>query len=422
MEDRLLREQGVGRPKVRDDPDVRLPHLLARIGAGFRREAASRVNGGKGGKAELLTELEILRPVARSGMDQPRVLGHDSIGGNHPVDPFPLRGLLIGKLRAKRVDICEPHEVAPFLRLDDGVFRHPGAGHDVGHRALHEPDVLRLLPVGNLHLRVPEVGMHRDRQIGRKGPRGRGPDQEGFVRLALEAEFDIDRWIRFVGVLDLGVRERRLASGTPLDRPERLVDPVAFVGAFQRPPGRLDEFVADRHVRAVPIQPDAERLELFRHLLQEVRRIGPAGVHELLDAELFDLLLVRDPEGLLDLDLDREAVHVVARLVPHVVAAHPVIADDEIFDRLVQDLSEVNRSGRIRRAVAEKEILAFLPSDDGLPIDLRPLPEFLDPLLHLEWSIRLLRLLDHRSPAPGDSGHPRLLHRLEKRSTIWVAI
>ncbi len=264
--------------------------------------------------------------------------------------------------------------------------------------------------------------MRRDREIGGKGPRGRGPDQEGFVRFAGDAELDVDRWVRFVGVLDFGVREGRLASGTPLDRTERLIDPVAFVGAFQRPPGRLDEFVADRHVRAVPIQPDAERLELFRHLLEEIRREGPARVHELLDAELFDLLLVRDPEGLLDLHLDREAVHVVAWLVPDVVAAHAVIADDEIFDRLVQDLSEVNRSGRVRRAVAKKEILAFLPGHDGLPIDPRPVPEFLDLSLHLEWSIRLLRLLDHRSPAPGDSGRPRLLHRLEKRSTIWAAI
>src|SRR5207245_5876198 len=186
-----------------------------------------------------------------------------------------------------------------------------------------------------------------------------------------------DRWIRFVGVLDVAVRARCLAAETPLDRPERLVDPVAFVGACHRPPGRLDEFVADRHVRAVPTQPDAERLELFRHLLQEVRRIGPAGVHELLDAELFDLLLVRDAEALLDLDLDRETVHVVARLVPHVVAAHPVIADDEIFDRLVQDLSDGNRSGRVWRSVAEKEILAFLPTDDGTPKALRPLPESL---------------------------------------------
>src|SRR5207245_11744908 len=118
-----------------------------------------------------------------------------------------------------------------------------------------------------------------------------------------------------------------------------------------------------------------------------------------------------------DLHLDREAVHVVARLGPNVLAAHAVIADDEIFDRLVQDLSEMDRSGRVRRAVAEKEVLTFLSDRDGLMVNLRAVPEFLDLPLHLEWSIRLLRLLDHRSPAPGDSGHPRLLHRLEKRST-----
>src|SRR5713101_7110438 len=71
MEDRLVCEEGVGRPEVRDNPRIRLPHLLARVGACVRRETASRVDGGEGGKAELLTELEILRPVSRCRMDEP---------------------------------------------------------------------------------------------------------------------------------------------------------------------------------------------------------------------------------------------------------------------------------------------------------------------------------------------------------------
>src|SRR5437867_3562628 len=102
------------------------------------------------------------------------------------------------------------------------------------------------------------------------------------------------------------------------------------------------------------------------------------------------------------------------------VAAHPMVADDEVLDRLVQDLTEVNGSGRKRRAVAEVEILALLPGRDGLLVDLRSVPEFLDLPLHLTWSVRLLRLLDHRSPAPGESGPTRLLHRLEERAMFSV--
>src|SRR5207245_6405804 len=165
----------------------------------------------------------------------------------------------------------------------------------------------------------------------------------------------------------------------------------------------------------------AERLELLRHLLEEIHREGAARVHELLDAEVLDLFLIRDAERLLDLDLDRETVHVIARLVSHMVAAHPMVADDEVLDRLVQDLTEVDGSGRKRRAIAEVEILALLPSRDGLLVDLRSVPELLDLPLHLWWSVRLLRLLDHRSPAPGESGPTRLLHRLEERSAYLAS-
>src|SRR3989441_9751697 len=155
------------------------------------------------------------------------------------------------------------------------------------------------------------------------------------------------------------------------------------MGMFQRPPGRLDEFVADRHVWSVPVQPDAERLELRGHFLQEVRGEGPAGVHALLDAELLDLLLFRDAKALLYLDLDRKAVHVIAGLVPDVVAPHPMVADDEILDRLVQDLTEMNRSGRVRGAVAEIEVFPFLSRRDRFLVGLRAAPEFLDLPLHL---------------------------------------
>src|SRR3989454_11962379 len=260
------------------------------------------------------------------------------------------------------------------------------------------------------------------REIRGKRPRGRGPDEEGFVRLPTHSELDVDRGIRFVGVLDFGICERGLAPRTPLDRSQRLVDPVALVGVFQGPPGRLDEFIADRHVRAVPVHPDAEGLELRGHLLQQILGERAARVHELLDAELLDLLLVRDAEGLLDLHLDREAVHVVARLVTHMVTSHPVVADDEIFDRLVQHLTEVDRSGREWRAVAEIEILAFLPRGDCLLVDLRPAPEFLDLPLHLKWSVRLLPLLDHRSPFPGKPAPRDFFLASRNRPPIWPAI
>src|SRR5207249_10500784 len=176
-----------------------------------------------------------------------------------------------------------------------------------------------------------------------------------------------------------------------------------------------------------PVHPDSEGPELVRHPVEEVEGERATGRDKLLDPEVLDLLLVRDPQGLLDLDLDREAVHVVARLISDVVAAHPAEAEDRVLRRLVQHLAQVDRSGRERRPVAEVEILSLRTRLDRLRVNLRAVPELLDLLLHLEWSIRFLRLLDHRSPAPRDSDHreasssprsgdPPIRHSLLKRA------
>src|SRR2546426_5259870 len=383
VDDRLLREQRACGTEVRDDPRIRFPHTLARVRPGVISEMAPGVHGRECGEAQLLTEFEVLRSVAGGGVHEPGVFRDHRFRRDHLVDPLPFHAFLVRELRPKRMEVGEPDQVAPLLRLDDGIFGDTAAGHDVGHRALHDPDVLRLLAVGNLDLRIAEVGVRRDREIRGERPRSRRPDQQGLVRLAGDTELDVDRGIRFIGVFDFGIREGRLAPRTPLYRSQRLVDPLALVGVFQGPPGRLDELIADRHVRAVPVQPDAERLELRGHLLQEIRGEGTAGVLEILDAELLDLLLVCDAEGLLDLDLNRKAVHVVARLVPDVVAPHPMVADHEILDRLVQDLTQVNGSGRVRRPVAKIEVFPILSRRDRFLVGLRPAPEFLDFPLHL---------------------------------------
>ena len=329
------------------------------------------------------------------------------------MDPRARDGALVWELRTQRVCVLESDQVASLLGLDNRVLGDASAWQDSGDRGFQEPDVLRLAVAAHLDLGVGEFGVRRDREVRGERPRCCGPNEEGLVGPLQERELDVDRRVRLVGVLDLGIREGRLISRAPLRGTQRLVDPAALVGPLERPPCALDPVVPDRHVRALPIQPDPEGLELRRHLVQEVEGEGPARVHELLNPELLDLLLVCDAEGLLDLDLDRKAVHVVARLVPDVMSAHPLVADHEILDRLVQDVPEMDRPRREWRSVTEVEVFVFLPGGHRFRVDLRPLPEFLDLPLHLAWSVRLLRLLDHRSPAPrGRRATAGLLHRL----------
>src|SRR5207244_12367906 len=112
------------------------------------------------------------------------------------------------------------------------------------------------------------------------------------------------------------------------------------------------------------------------------------------------------------------AVHVVPGLVSDVVAAHPAEAEDRVLRRLVQHLAQVNRAGRKRRPVAEVEVLSLRTRRDRLRVNLRAVPELLDLLLHLEWPVRFLRLLDHRSPAPGEFGPPRGFFIASERRSV----
>ena len=161
-----------------------------------------------------------------------------------------------------------------------------------------------------------------------------------------------------------------------------------------------------------PVQPDAELAELVRHLAQEVEGEVAARRHELLDAEVLDLAFVRDPERLLDLDLDRQAVHVEPCLIAQVEPLHPPPSDDRVLDRLVQRVSQVDRGGRVRRSVDEVEIFAGLAELPRLLVRLRAPPKLADPLLEVQRVVVLrrhagtLQLVDvvpgaHLQPGPG---------------------
>src|SRR5439155_5056393 len=133
MDDRLLGEQRLGGAEVRDDLRIRFSHALARIRPRVLGEVASGVHRGEGRQAQLLAEFEVLGSVAGSGVHEPRVLGDDRFRRHDLVDPFPFDAFLVREFRPEWMEVREPDQVAPLLRLDDGIFRHPAAGHDVRH-------------------------------------------------------------------------------------------------------------------------------------------------------------------------------------------------------------------------------------------------------------------------------------------------
>ena len=77
---------------------------------------------------------------------------------------------------------------------------------------------------------------------------------------------------------------------------------------------------------------------------------------ELGDAERLDLLLAADAELLLDLDLDRQAVRVPARLSRDTEALHRAMAAEEILDRAREHVMDARPAVRRRRTFEEHEV------------------------------------------------------------------
>ena len=83
-----------------------------------------------------------------------------------------------------------------------------------------------------------------------------------------------------------------------------------------------------------------------------------AGAHELVEAVLLDLALRVQPERLLDLDLDPQALAVEAVLEPLVAAAHRLVALEEVLQRPAPRVVHAHRVVGRDRAVDERERLA----------------------------------------------------------------
>ena len=108
--------------------------------------------------------------------------------------------------------------------------------------------------------------------------------------------------------------ERRAAARAVGDDLVALVQPPVVPDLAQRPPDRLDVVVGERHVGVVEVDPEADPLGQPVPVLDVAEHRLAAALVELGDPVGLDLGLRGDPELLLDLELDRQAVAVPAGL------------------------------------------------------------------------------------------------------------
>ena len=266
-----------------------------------RQEAAGLVDRRQHRQAVHARELEVLGARARGDVDDPGALvERNLVPRDHAVWGPCLRGqILEGRV------VLEPDEVL--------------AGNDVVVLAalLGQPPAAVAKPVLGVRL-------DRGRDVCRQRPRRRRPDDQRLALAVDEREAHVERRmlelavVLLAGLLVLG--ERGAAARAPLGRAVALVEPLARVALLQEAPDVLDVRVREGEVVVAPVHPHAEALRLLGHHADVARDALLAALRELGDPVVLDLALRVEPELLLDLDLDPEALAVEAVLVALVVA------------------------------------------------------------------------------------------------------
>ena len=262
-----------------------------------------------------------------------------------------------------------PGELAQHLGLLAEDVRDEVAGQD-------EP------VAAALHERVGDVGVHRGRDVADQRPRRGGPDGErdgpglavragraGFAggagaalrhlrgRLGSEREAHVDGVLGdvLVALRHLVAADGRAAARAVVHHLVALVEQALVPDLPQQPPDRLDVAVGVGVVRVVQVDPEADALGEPLPLREVRGHALLAELVELGDAVGLDLPLAVDAQAALDLELDRQAVRVPARLARHSVAAHGLVAREEVLEDARDDVVRARPAVGGRRPLVEHE-------------------------------------------------------------------
>ena len=151
-------------------------------------------------------------------------------------------------------------------------------------------------------------------------------------------------------VLDLGLGQRRAVVDAPVDRLQSAIDEALFkeaVKGLQRA-----RFVVAGHglVGRIPAAKAANALKLRGLQVDVFLRVGAAGLQNGRNRHL----KLFAAQVLVHLDLDGQAVAVVAGDVGSVESGHGFGFDDEILEAFVEGVAQVNGAVGVRRAVVEQ--------------------------------------------------------------------
>ena len=207
------------------------------------------------------------------------------------------------------------------------------------------------------YCRILEFGVKRDRKVCRKSPRSRCPDNEvhllsfKLLEFVDEREFYIDRRRLVVVIFDLCLCKRRFAACAPVNRFFRLEKSARFNDFRELMSDAAFVFRVKSDIGMFPVSQNTDAFEAFALSIDPVHRELLALFQKLAFRHLFALRT----ELFGRFELDRKTVAVPAWNEGGVKPRHIFELYDKILESFIENMTVVQISVGIRRAVVKNE-------------------------------------------------------------------
>ncbi len=352
----LVMQQGTALGQHFDHGGVGLEHMLTGKQFGIRQVNAVAANRVGHFQTVFLADHEVFLTVARGG-----VYGAGTGIQSHVIAQYH-----------RHVEAVE--RVVEAQQLERGALGvtqivellDTGAIHHILDQLGSQDQTLGMLTF-NLHQCVVQIGMHGDGAVGWQGPRSGGPDHRrdralagvafgavklgGNGRLINGLEAHIDGGGVLVVVLNLGFSQRGAAIGTPVHRLGAFVQVAVFndlghgaddVGFGAKIHGQVGVFPVAQHTQT-------DEVGLLRFDLG-------LGVFAALGAEFGSgNLLARLADHAFYFQFDRQTVAIPTRHIGGIKTGEALGLDDDVFEDLVDRVTDVNIAVRIGGAIMQNE-------------------------------------------------------------------
>ena len=194
--------------------------------------------------------------------------------------------------------------------------------------------------------------MHRHGRIAqhRLRPRGGQGHEVRLARLGVDHRIvEVPEVARHGLVEDLVVADGRLQHGVPVHQPLAAIDQSVAEHLEERMPHRPGALRIERKAGPLPVTGAAHFLELAEDPLFVVVLPLPDAGHKPFAAELVPAEFLLLQQAAFDHGLGSDARMIGARHPEDLEALHPLLADEDVLQRVVQGMAQVQRPGDVGR-------------------------------------------------------------------------